>query len=249
MVYVVDDDDAVRYSLGFLLKSAGLPISPHVSAQEFLTAYNAAQPSCLVLDICMPNMSGLELQRQLNLRRAIIPVVFITGHGDIPMAVEAMRGGAFDFLEKPFHDQELIDRVRRALERDAGNRDRQECAPHSGTLGVSHRSRTRSTAAGEHRQAQKVIAADLGVSRRTVEAHQGACDGEVGRPVTRPAGADSDGPGAPSLVRCQQRLSAASWILPRTRWSSSTIPGPSYSRVNRLRTCSAMMERISSAAR
>ncbi len=172
MVYVVDDDDAVRYSLGFLLKSAGLPISPHVSAQEFLTAYNAAQPSCLVLDICMPNMSGLELQRQLNLRRAVIPVVFITGHGDIPTAVEAMRGGAFDFLEKPFRDRELIDRVHRALERDAGNRDPRNAhhiSERLESLTAREREVLRLVSTGK---LNKVIATDLGVSRRTVEAHR-----------------------------------------------------------------------------
>jgi len=123
MVHVVDDDAAVRHSLGLLLKSVGLPISPHVSAREFLATY-AGEPGCLVLDICMPGMSGLELQQHLNFESAIIPVVFITGHGDVPMAVEAMRHGAFDFLEKPFHDQDLIDRVRRAFEKDARNRRR-----------------------------------------------------------------------------------------------------------------------------
>jgi len=117
--YVVDDDAAVRDSLRFLLKSVGLPISPHVSAQEFLAVY-AGEPGCLVLDICMPGMSGLELQQRLNFESALIPVVFITGHGDVPMAVEAMRHGAFDFLEKPFHDQDLIDRVRRAFEKMRG---------------------------------------------------------------------------------------------------------------------------------
>ena len=171
-MYIVDDDDAVRHSLGFLLKSAGLPISPHVSAQEFLAAYDAAQPSCLVLDICMPNMSGLELQQHLNLRRAIIPVVFITGHADVPMAVEAMRSGAFDFLEKPFHDRELIARIRRALERDAGNRDRKDRRQIPALLEcLTARERQVLRLVGTGKL-NKVIAADLGVSRRTVEAHR-----------------------------------------------------------------------------
>ena len=171
MVHVVDDDDAVRDSLGFLLKSAGLPISPHVSAREFLATY-AGEPGCLVLDIRMPGMSGLELQQHLNSHGALIPVVFITGHGDIPMAVEAMRHGAFDFLEKPFHDQNLIDRVRRAFEKDAANRRMRDTDRIPGrleSLTAREREVLRLVSTGK---LNKVIAADLGVSRRTVEAHR-----------------------------------------------------------------------------
>src|SRR5579872_3520705 len=117
-VFIVDDDEGVRNSLRLLVKSIGLPASAFVSAHEFLAGYEPQQPGCLILDVRMPGMSGLELQEQLNLRGAIIPVIFITGHGDIPMAVEAMQHGAFDFLQKPFRDQDLLDRVQRALERD-----------------------------------------------------------------------------------------------------------------------------------
>jgi len=123
-VFVVDDDDAVRDSLRLLLKSAGITCDAYGSAQEFLSRYDAAQPGCLVLDVRMPGMSGLEMQQQLNLSGAMLPVIFITGHGDIPMAVEAMQHGAFDFLQKPFRDQELLDRVQRALTRDAETRAR-----------------------------------------------------------------------------------------------------------------------------
>lgn len=172
MVHVVDDDAAVRHSLGLLLKSVGLPISPHVSAREFLATY-AGEPGCLVLDICMPGMSGLELQQHLNLKSATIPVVFITGHGDVPMAVEAMRHGAFDFLEKPFHDQDLIDRVRRAFETDARNRrrlsDTDRIAGRLESLTAREREVLRLVSTGK---LNKVIAADLGVSCRTVEAHR-----------------------------------------------------------------------------
>jgi len=172
MVHVVDDDAAVRHSLGLLLKSVGLPISPHVSAREFLATY-AGEPGCLVLDICMPGMSGLELQQHLNFESAIIPVVFITGHGDVPMAVEAMRHGAFDFPEKPFHDQDLIDRVRRAFEKDARNRrrlrDRDRIPGRLESLTTREREVLRLVSTGK---LNKVIAADLGVSRRTVEAHR-----------------------------------------------------------------------------
>jgi len=111
IVYVVDDDDAVRDSLRLLLKSAGLACEAFAGAREFLSAYDPSQPGSLVLDVRMPGMSGLEMQQELNLRGATIPVIFITGHGDIPMAVEAMQHGAFDFLQKPFRDQELLDRV------------------------------------------------------------------------------------------------------------------------------------------
>src|SRR5205807_9187935 len=98
-----------------LVKSVGLTAAVFASAQEFLGSYDPQQPGCLALDVRMPGMSGLELQQQLNLRGAVIPVIFITGHGDIPMAVEAMQHGAFDFLQKPFRDQDLIDRIQRAL--------------------------------------------------------------------------------------------------------------------------------------
>jgi len=121
-VFVVDDDEAVRNSLRFLLKSVGLATRTLASAAEFLETYSPSQPGCLVLDVRMPGMSGLELQQQLNVRGAVIPVIFITGHGDIPMAVEAMQHGAFDFLQKPFRDQDLIDRIQRALAKDARNR-------------------------------------------------------------------------------------------------------------------------------
>ncbi len=122
MVFIVDDDDAVRASLGFLLKSVGIAATSLDSAQAFLAAHDFLQPGCLLLDIRMPGMSGLELQQQLNLRGAIIPVIFITGHGDVPMAVAAMKDGAFDFVQKPFRDQDLIDRVQRALAKDQEHR-------------------------------------------------------------------------------------------------------------------------------
>ena len=121
-VFIVDDDDAVRGSLRLLLKSIGLTATALPSAQEFLGSYNPSQPGCIVLDVRMPGMSGLELQQQLNMRGAVIPVIFITGHGDIPMAVEAMQQGAFDFLQKPFRDQDLIDRIQRALAKDKTSR-------------------------------------------------------------------------------------------------------------------------------
>ena len=121
-VFVVDDDAAVRDSLRMLLKSVGLPVEVFESGQEFLDAERDDRPGCLVLDIRMPGMSGLELQVKLNERHSILPIIFITGHGDVPMAVEAMQAGAVDFIQKPFRDQDLLDRINQALEKDAGSR-------------------------------------------------------------------------------------------------------------------------------
>src|ERR1700720_3212848 len=105
VVFIVDDDEAMRNSLRLLLESAGLAVSAVSSAREFLDTYTPEQPGCVVLDVRMPGMSGLEVQELLNLERALIPVVFITGNGDVPTAVAAMRAGAFDFLQKPFRKQ------------------------------------------------------------------------------------------------------------------------------------------------
>jgi len=172
-VFVVDDDDAVRGSLKLLLKSIGLPVIAYPSAPEFLTAYRHEQAGCLILDIRMPGMSGLELQQQLNMRGAVIPVVFISGHGDIPMAVEAMQHGAFDFLQKPFRDQDLIDRVQKAMKRDAASREQlrqlEQVRERLDTLTVREREVLGLMTLGKQ---NKVMAGDLGVSQRTVEIHR-----------------------------------------------------------------------------
>jgi RNA polymerase sigma factor (sigma-70 family) len=172
-VFVVDDDDAVRSSLRLLLKSVGIAAVAYGSAQEFLAAYEAEQPGCIVLDVRMPGMSGLEMQEQLNLRGAMIPVIFITGHGDIPMAVEAMQQGAFDFLQKPFRDQELLDRIQRALARDRDNRthlhQKDRIRERFETLTPREREVLDLVTRG---MPNKVMAAELGVSQRTVEIHR-----------------------------------------------------------------------------
>ncbi|MGH8207415.1 MAG: response regulator transcription factor [Steroidobacteraceae bacterium] len=172
-VSVIDDDAAVRDSLRLLLKSVNFPVHTCASAQEFLPAYDTRQAGCLLLDIRMPGMSGLELQQQLNLRGATIPVIFITGHGDIPMAVEAMQHGAFDFLQKPFRDQDLIDRVQRAFERDASIRLQLKVADrtreHLASLTPREREVLDLVILGKP---NKVMAADLGVSQRTIEIHR-----------------------------------------------------------------------------
>ena len=171
--FVIDDDEAVRASLRLLLKSVNLPVLTYPSAQAFLPTYDVRQAGCLVLDIRMPGMSGLELQQQLNLQGATIPVIFITGHGDVPMAVEAMQHGAFDFLQKPFRDQDLIDRVQRALERDALLRSQLRSTDHIRERVDSLTAREREVldlmVAGK---ANKVMAADLSLSQRTIEIHR-----------------------------------------------------------------------------
>ena len=173
IVFVVDDDEAVRSSLRLLLKSVGLVPSALGSAREFLDVYDPAQPGCLVLDVRMPGMSGLELQEQLNLRGAVIPVIFITGHGDVPMAVEAMQAGAFHFLQKPFRDQDLIDRIQRALEKDRADRavldERSLIRERLQSLTPREREVLRLVASGKP---NKIMAAELDVSQRTVEIHR-----------------------------------------------------------------------------
>jgi len=173
IVFVVDDDEAVRSSLRLLLKSVGLTATALPTAQQFLATYDPLQPGCLVLDVRMPGMSGLELQEQLNLRGAVIPVIFITGHGDVPMAVEAMQQGAFDFLQKPFRDQDLIDRIQRALTKDTQNRaeldERSRNRDRFESLTPREREVLALVASGKP---NKVMAADLGLSQRTVEIHR-----------------------------------------------------------------------------
>jgi two-component system response regulator FixJ len=172
-VMVVDDDAGVRNAMRALLKSVGLDSALFASAQEFLTGYQPTQPGCLLLDIRMPGMSGLELQQHLNLRGAFIPVIFMTGHGDIPMAVEAMQHGAFDFLQKPFRDQDLLDRIQRAIVRDDELRkslgEHARIKTHLDSLTPREREVLDLMTQGKQ---NKVIGQDLGVSPRTIEIHR-----------------------------------------------------------------------------
>ena len=172
-VFVVDDDAGARNSLCFLLKSVGLAAVSYESAQEFLDRYKAHQPGCLVLDVRMPAMSGLELQQELNLRGAIIPVIFVTGHGDVPMAVEAIQHGAFDFVQKPYREQDLLDRVQRALAADKLNRaallERDRNRARLASLTPRELEALQLMTLGKP---NKVMAAELGLSQRTVEIHR-----------------------------------------------------------------------------
>ena len=173
IVFVVDDDESLRESLGSLLRSVGLQVVLHASADEFLSAGRPDTPSCLILDVRLPGLSGLDFQDQLTNGGVEIPIVFMTGHGDIPMTVKAMKGGAVEFLTKPFRDQDLLDRIREALMTDKERRQQQE--QHAEVEKRVARLTNR-----EHEvfdlvvtgKPNKVIAYELGVSQRTVEIHR-----------------------------------------------------------------------------
>jgi two-component system, LuxR family, response regulator FixJ len=173
LVYLVDDDEAIRDSLSLLLESVGLEHAVFASAREFLEAYDRDQHSCLVADIRMPGLSGLELQQRLNQERAEVPIIFITGHGDVPMAVNAMKSGASDFIQKPFRDQDLIDRIHKALAKDEETRvwraQEKVIRERVALLTPREAEVMQRVVRG---QANKVIAMDLGVSQRTVELHR-----------------------------------------------------------------------------
>jgi len=172
-VFIVDDEEPVRDSIGLLLRSVGLRSKGYPDARAFLDAYLPSQPGCLVLDIRMPRMSGMELQQELNRRGWGIPLIFITGHGDVPMAVEAMRAGAVDFLQKPFKDDELIRRVQKALDQDLQLREQlgalEQIRARYDSLTPREREIADRLVAGD---ANKVIAIELGLSERTVELHR-----------------------------------------------------------------------------
>lgn len=173
LIYLVDDDEAVRDSLGMLFKSIGLEHEAYASALDFLEQYDGARHACLVADIRMPGLSGLELQQRLGEQHAVIPIIFITGHGDVPMAVTAMKSGAADFIQKPFRDQDLIDRIHKALEQDLERRktraEEDEIRARIALLTPRENEVMLRVVRG---QANKVIAMDLGVSQRTVELHR-----------------------------------------------------------------------------
>jgi FixJ family two-component response regulator len=172
-IYVVDDDEAVRNALRLLFGSVGLTAVAFSSAEAFLADYSHDLPGCLVLDVRMPGMSGLELQHQLNARGAIIPAIFITGHADVPMAVEAMQHGAFDFVQKPFRDQELLERVNRALAKDRETREQLRRTDDIRKQFASLTPREQEVLSlMVQGKANKGMAVDLGLSQRTVEIHR-----------------------------------------------------------------------------
>jgi len=173
-IHVVDDDASLRRALKFLLESVGWNVIAHASAEDFLAAFDRNQrPACLVLDIRMPMMSGLELQQLLHGRGIRLPIVFLTGHGDVAMAVQAMKFGASDFIEKPFKDQALIDAVGRALRRDLERRleKREREALHERLARLSPRELEVARLVAEGLPS-KTVSTRLDISERTVQVHR-----------------------------------------------------------------------------
>lgn len=172
-VFVVDDDQAARESLRWLLESVGHHVSCPASAHEFLESYDGTVPGCLVLDVRMPGMSGLELQNHLIERGWCLPVIIVTGHGDVPMAVRAMKAGAVDFLQKPYNDQTLLDRIQQALalcsQRRQNHSELGLIRANCEHLTQREREVAELVVAGK---ANKVIAIELGLSPKTIEVHR-----------------------------------------------------------------------------
>ncbi|MCU7814093.1 MAG: response regulator transcription factor [Candidatus Thiodiazotropha sp. (ex Rostrolucina anterorostrata)] len=172
-VFVVDDDQAMRNSLKWLIESVSMQVEIFESADAFINSYYPGRSGCLLLDVRMPGMSGLELQEYLRANQIAIPVIIITGHGDVPMAVRAMKSGAIDFIEKPFNDELLLESIRHALALDVRQRDMQSQRAEIAT-------RLARLTPREHEvmvmvtngKANKEIATSLGVSAKTVEAHR-----------------------------------------------------------------------------
>ncbi|XKH00367.1 response regulator [Marinobacter nauticus] len=172
-VYVVEDDEAVRDSLELLLKSDDKPVQTYESASAFLKDYSDQMAGCIVLDIRMPGMDGMELQKKLNEKHSILPIIFVTGHGDVPMAVDAMKEGAVDFIQKPYREEALLEKIEAALKQDREQRksldEKQEIIRRVKSLTPREREIMDRMIAG---QANKVIAIELEISQRTVEIHR-----------------------------------------------------------------------------
>ncbi len=172
-VYVVDDDESVRNSLGQLIEAVGYSMESFHSAQAFLDSYDPSRPGCLVLDIRMPGMSGLALQDKLAKYRDILPIIFITGHGDVSTATEAFKGGAVDFIEKPFNDQKLLDAINKAIETSLKHYDHQvvveDVRKRIGNLTTREREILEAVVDGK---TTKMIALELDISPKTVDFHR-----------------------------------------------------------------------------
>ena len=181
IVYIVDDDNGMRTSLAWLLESVGIQSQGFVSAADFLRAFDLNVPGCLVLDVRMPEVSGFEVQEELNRRGATLPIIFVSGHGDIPMSVRALQHGAIDFVEKPYNSQQMLERIQRAMKLAS-----QRHAKHMRQLEL--RERINSLTAREKEvlhgliegKPSKVIAADLSISVKTVDVHRASIKEKLG---------------------------------------------------------------------
>jgi FixJ family two-component response regulator len=173
-VLIVDDDPAIRGALENLLRSVGLGVRTWASVPEFLQAGRPDAPTCLVLDVRLPGRSGLDFQRELSAANIHLPIIFITGHGDIPMSVQAMKGGAIEFLTKPFRDQDLLDAIQLGLARDRERRENESTLAalreHFERLSPRERDVMAQVVKG---RLNKQIAGDLGISEITVKVHRG----------------------------------------------------------------------------
>lgn len=173
VVHVVDDEEPVRASLAFLLGASGFAVRTHASAGAFLDIAAEIRNGCLVTDLRMPDVDGVELLRRLNAMGAMLPAIVVTGHGDVQMAVEAMKNGAMDFIEKPFSDEVLLDSIRRAVERVATQADQDAARLRTRERLASLSERELQVLKGVVRgQANKTIAYELGISPRTVEVYR-----------------------------------------------------------------------------
>ena len=172
-VYIVDDDQQVRSALKLLMESVGLDVETYASAQEYLEQFDVNRPGCLIIDVRMPGISGLDLQARLAAEKIHPPIIIITGHGDVPMAVRAVQSGAIDFIEKPFNNQNMLDSVHQALELDSRQRGEssrlQEIEANFQTLTPREKQVLQLVIEG---QRNKIIAAELNISQSTVEAHR-----------------------------------------------------------------------------
>jgi len=171
VVHIIDDDEAVRRSLAFMLSSAGLAVRLYDSAGAFLDGLDNSQCGCLITDVRMPEMTGIELLHRIKQRAPCLPAIVITGHGDVPLAVEAMKAGAIDFIEKPFDEEAILDAVKTALEQSGEGEGSDLAAITARITSLSERERQvlEGLMAGH---ANKVIAATLGISPRTVEVYR-----------------------------------------------------------------------------
>ena len=173
IVYIIDDDHAMAESLSWIIESIGVKVKTYGRAQEFLEEYESQQHGCLLLDVRMPGMSGPELQLKLNELGATLPIIFISGHGDVPLAVRVMKAGAVDFLTKPFNDQVLLESINKALRLDKTSREKQQenaqAEAKFALLSPREVQVLQGIVAGKQ---NKVISAELNISLKTVEAHR-----------------------------------------------------------------------------